>query len=253
MFAARWLLFIATLAGLSPALATPARRADQVLILNLQGNVTLGDKARAALRDRLAHMGEPAQIPSLSATEQSCRSNECLESLARHHDAARLLGGEVQENDHSYLIKLWLLTTATQELRTETGSCEICSPDDLLGALAVTAGRLLQPPAAAPPSAPPFVANLNAPAIGKPLLPTWRKALAGGLGGAAAASLITAIVLTVKNGAASGACAQDGWLYESCHNNFTAGSAVAYSAAGLATVGVILSLTLPTGTKEGAR
>lgn len=244
-----------------PALARPGR---QVLVLGIRGPAFDRERAREAVRQRLHHMGEEAAAPALSDADLSCRRAPCFSALADRHGADRMVGGEVLENDRSYLIKLWLFSVASQDLREAQGACEDCSREDLTKAIAVTAGRLLDRPAAPPepvaqPAPPPPPPRQPARVPGPdpisthkpppPPLPAWRKGLAGTLGGIAAATLITAIALTVKNGTPSGLCEVRGDVYDSCHKDFTAGAALSYTASGLSIAGMILTLTLPVGSR----
>lgn len=207
---------------------------------------------------------------SLTAQERACDSPECIEELARREGASLALTAKIQESSSSsFFITMALFDVVRRAPLQETAVCDQCNQELLIIKLGDVADKLIRQCRAArqgparltpPPNVPivPLVPELPGastngsgsppqvePGFFAKLSPT-RKIAAGVLGGLAAATLITSIALTAKNGSDTTGCTlRPDVKNDRCILNTTSGFATGYALTGVLVIGVGVTLFWP--------
>jgi hypothetical protein len=193
--------------------------------------------------------------PQLDPVDTELENVDKLLARGQRASAALVLVGQVRATGpQGYGLQARLFNIRTLQAFAENSECTPCGEPgerserllSLIEALLVNHGVVLK--AVAPTEV--------APGPAPEQIHRRRTILAGTLGGVAAAALLTGITLAVlthnpdSRQYTGDACTGSDGLQYQCFNNYTPGYAVAFATAGLATVGLALSLTLPRPAKK---
>lgn len=193
---------------------------ERVLVVGVSKTKGSDGRLAKSLSEHLQHAGMMLTEGALSASDRACESLDCLEELAKREGAQMALTAKVQENaPNSFFITMALFDAARRAPFQETALCDQCNHEALVGKLSDLADKLVsqcrearQHPNSGNPTQAPYVPSVplvplpGTDPVQRPQvqqgfkLSPQRKILAGVLGGAAGAALITSIALAATNG-----------------------------------------------------
>lgn len=246
--------------------AAGAQEPERLLVLAVTQADRLDPKRQQVLTEFLEHSGEAVvERPRLSTADRRCSHLECLTKLASRTRANLIFSVQIEAVEEKLRATVWLFDARTATPQKDAGLTEEPQLEEFLKermARLLKSHRAEQAISAAPPRGTAEPAGSAAPegvaaaetkppppppsgvAQRKKTLPTWRKGLAWTLGGAAAAGLLSGVVLTVLNHRPTGGvCGHE--LNGGCVLDTTGGYAASYAASGVLLVGVGLAVGLP--------
>lgn len=231
---------------------TPAlgQAGPSLLVLNIIEDGRPQDDLRAYVTEELGRVGaQPVDPLLLTPAERSCQSRGCLRSLAQAYKVALILTTRIdRQPSGDRAVAMWLYDARKGVDFINRGGC---AHDDVERCLGNLAQQLVGPQLSGADSgsrqtepSPDSLKPSPGPASPRP----WRRWVAIGLGGLAAAALASAVALhSLEGQPVAGDCSTPEGLPSHCVAYFRPLYGTGYAAAAALTLGAILTVTLPRG------